>query len=265
LPTVKLPYERFVQGLARMETSRGVRGRDPGDAAGAPIDALLAIACDEDAPGAWEELVRGHAPRLRAFLRGRGTADVEIESFLAELPGLLREAPPDGRARTRIGTYDGSGSLFSWLAVIALRTMNRRRREADARQREFTPSDVATRRDAPATPLLSEEAAQRFQAALAEAWATLTARERLAVLLRHRDGLSGREIARLMGIGEPRVSRLLEAGLARLRDAVRRRMPDTPPGTSTPDSAMWQALGEVLGRHLATLEREPHDLDERDD
>jgi RNA polymerase sigma-70 factor len=228
-----------------------------------PADVYLAIACDLGTAGAWEALEREFAPRLRGLLRKRGATEGEAAEMLGDLPGYLCEPPPDGRARTRIGTYDGSGALFSWLAVIALRTVNQRRQSpAAARKEDGSVSGVPTLRAMPPGGAIAEETARRFQAALAGAWAALTPRERLAVLLRYRDGLSGREIARLMGVGEPRVSRLIEAGLTRLQEGIRRQMPETPPGTSSPDSAVWVALGGIVGRHLANIEQEAHNQDE---
>jgi len=255
---VRLSLEEFAGGWTRMEASRRARGhREAGPAA----DAFLAIACDLDAAGAWETLEREYEERLRRFLRSRGASDAEARDLVSELPGYLREPASDRRVRTRLGTYDASGSLFSWLAVIAIRSLAGRQREARRGGPDGgTPTNLPTLRGAPASGLLSEEASRRFHAALKEAWGTLTPRERLAVLLRYREGLPGREIARLMDVGEPRVSRLLEAGLHRLRDAVRSRMPETPPGTTTPDAQVWMALGEVLGSHLASLSdgsREP--------
>ncbi len=232
-------------------------------ARGGTGDLFLAIACDRAVQGAWEALDREFAPRLRGLLRKRGASHEEATEMLNDLPGYLCQAPADGRARTRIGTYDGSGSLFSWLAVIALRGVNQRRGGAERTRRVDAPvSQVATVRTAPGRGVIAEETARRFQSALAAAWTALTPRERLAVLLRHRDGLAGKEVARLMGVGEPRVSRLLEAGLSRLKEALHRLMPSA---MSAPDSVVWNAMAGVLAQHLATLRSSPHYLAEAGD
>jgi RNA polymerase sigma-70 factor (ECF subfamily) len=259
-PELALDFEPFRRAWERRESAGSGRA---GGAADTAADLYLATACDQGVPDAWQTLERAYRARLHGLLRRRGASENEADGFLAELPTLLFEPPADGRARTRIGTYDGTGTLFSWLAVVALRTVHHRRRDAAGGPAAIDSSmDVPTRRSLPASNAIGEESARRFAAAVTEAWRTLTPRERLAVLLKHRDGLRQREIARVLGVGEPRVSRLVESGLARLRDAVRARIPETPPGTSTPDSAVWQALTDVLAQHLASLPPAPHDLTE---
>ncbi len=266
-PGVALAFDSFASVWGAMNVRREARVADAargGRASGPgarPEDLFLAIACAEGAARAWENFDREYAPRLRGLLRKHRVADAEADDLVSDLSGYLCQPARDVKGATRIGAYDGSASLFSWLAVIVLRTVkHRRRRLAAAPESGTALADVSMRRGSPAHPAISQEMARRFQAAIASAWESLTPRERLAVLFKHRDGLRGCDIARLLGVGEPRVTRLLEAGLSRLRDAVRRQMPDTPPGTRTPDQAIWQAMTEVLARHLATLEPWPHQL-----
>lgn len=266
-PGVSLERAALRRALARLETRRA--GSPAGESSTAtltahPSDLFLAVACDQGAPGAWESFAREFTPRLRGLLRKRGASDSEAAEMLAELPGLLCQPPADGRASTRIGTYDASGSLFSWLAVVALRTVNQKRRST----RPDAPTDtrlstIVTLRSMPSGAAIADEAARRFEAALSAAWASLTTRERLAVLLRFRDGLSGKEIARMLGVGEPRVSRLVESGLGRLRDAARRQMTQAASGPSLAESTVWKALGEVLAKHLASLGSASHYLEEQ--
>lgn len=266
-PGVALAFEAFASMWAAMNVRREMRIADAargGKAFGAgapPEDVFLAIACAEGVAGAWESFGREYAPRLRGLLRKHRAGDAEADDLVSDLAGYLCQPARDVEGVTRIGAYDGSSSLFSWLAVIVLRDARHRRiRIAAAPQSGTALADVSTRRGGPAHSTISQEMARRFQAAIASAWESLTPRERLAVLFKHRDGLRGCDIARLLGVGEPRVTRLLEAGLDRLRDAIRRQIPDTPPGTSTPDQAAWNAMTEVLVRHLATLEPWPHQL-----
>ncbi len=266
-PDVALAFDAFASMWATMNVRREVRvaeaargGRASGPGA-RPEDVFLAIACAQGVAGAWENFGREYSPRLRGLLRKHRADDAEADDLVSDLSGYLCQPARDVEGTTRIGAYDGSASLFSWLAVIVLRNARHRRsRLAAAPESGTAIDDVSTRRGGPAHSTISHEMARRFQAAIAAAWESLTPRERLAVLFKHRDGLRGCDIARLLGVGEPRVTRLLEAGLGRLRDAVRRQIPDTPPGTSTPDQAAWQAMTEVLARHLATLEPWPHQL-----
>ncbi len=270
-PGVGLAEGAFRRAWERLEPfpcgpSRNPEGTPAAHAvASRPADFFLAAACDEGLAAAWAAFEHEYVPRLRSLLRRHGASESETSDLLGDLPGYLCQAPTDGRARTRLGTYEATGSLFSWLAVIVLRRLHAARRVGPAAAPIASDLDPATRRAVPDHAVLGEETVRRFEAALVPAWETLTPRERLAVLLRHRDGLPGREIARLLGVGPPRVSRLIESGLSRLRDAVRRQMPDTPPGTSTPDQSVWLALAEVLARHLATLAGPAHEQGEARD
>jgi RNA polymerase sigma factor (sigma-70 family) len=256
-PDVDLPREAFDRAWHRALERRPASADDPSRAA----DVFLATACDAGVVGAWDALVAEYVPRLGGLLRRRGAAPGEAADLLADLPGFLCSPPPEGGARTRIGTYDGTGHLFSWLAVVVLRRVHQRRRApAVAKQAPLEAAgDPASDRGTPAQAVVGVESARRFEAAVAAAWNALTPRERLVVQWRFRDGLQGREIARVLGIGPPRVSRLLESGLTRLRDGVRRLMPETPPGTRSGEDSVWQALLGVLARHLATLPARPHD------
>ncbi len=62
-----------------------------------------------------------------------------------------------------------------------------------------------------------------MSAAFAEAWRGPTPRERSAVVLRHRDGLPQTSVAASLGVGPPRVTRLLQSAVLKLRLALARR------------------------------------------
>jgi RNA polymerase sigma-70 factor (ECF subfamily) len=240
-------------------------------------DLYLAIACDAGLARSWETLEERVLPGLSRVAARRGASAAEAQDVLAELPGELCSPPPSGGARTRLGSYDGSGSLFAWLAVVVAR------RVADLRRASYTPTgraatsleasgesapapaatDAASRR--PIDRLVLDEEASRFREALRRAWRDLTDREALVLLWKHRDGLAQRDIARLLDVGEPRVSRLLDAALAKLRTTIQRAGVAGPGGGA---SAPWLALADALRTHLASsapfhdvLERDPSSHD----
>lgn len=266
-PTLTLASEVFARAWERLAAARHARskarGLPPGEPVSAP-DLYLATACDAGDSAAWEVLDRAYTPQLRGLLRKHGATEAEAAEMLADLPGLLCEPPPLAQARTRIGTYDGSGLLVSWLSIFVLRTVNARRKQrtGESLGAQDPAAEAGSTRAGALPGVLVSEALQRFQAAVAGAWETLTDRERLGILLKYRDNLSGRETARVLGVGEPRVSRLLAAGLEKIRAAVARGMPGTPPGSHTPDRALWMALTQGVQHLLTTMPSPPHDLRE---
>lgn len=214
-------------------------------------DLFLAVACEEQVAGAWEAFCREFPPRLRSFLIRRGATAEEASAVVDDLPGNLCAPPPRGVVRTRLGTYDGGSRLFTWLAAIVHRRLWDLRR---ARPGAGAGAEAATTPTARAPPplrtLVDEESARLFEDALHEAWGDLTPKECLVLLLRYRDGLRQTEIARILGVGEPRVTHLVQQGLDKLRGAVRKRLRDTPPGPHGDGASLWHALREIAARRL---------------
>jgi RNA polymerase sigma factor (sigma-70 family) len=228
-------------------------------ASGAMSDLYLAAACDAGSPGAWEVLAERLRPRLEGFAVRRGLASNEAEARVQDLLGDLALPPPRGGARTLLATYDGSGSFFGWLCVVLLRRIagaarSRKPVSLDARPAEDVDASVpvGAGRPAPdpATEAVGAEQVARFDGALAHAWAGLRDQERLALLLKHRDGLRQRQIATLLGVGEPRVSRIVAAAVERLRaglagvfGAIAR------PDEATDPAALAAAVARLLARN----------------
>jgi RNA polymerase sigma factor (sigma-70 family) len=239
-PAFALPLD----GFARLAGAAAAAGpRHPGDL-------YLAAACAAGIEAAWEALRRDLLPGVRALLVRRGVPSAEAEAVVAELPGHLVAPGRDGDGAPRIAGFRGESRLATWLSVVAWRRANERR---DGGRRLVALDAAGGAVDGRATPLtaaLGAELAARFEAALHAAWGALTPRECLALLLRYRDGLPQGEIARMLGVGEPRVSRLLAAGLRRLREEVHRVLGETPaPGVA---GEPWEALREAVRRRLAT-------------
>ena len=213
-------------------------------------DLYLARACEHGSEAAWKRLTSLYTPRLVGLVRRREGGAADAEGLVSELFGELALAPAGGTARTRLGTFDGSGSLWGWLAAALVRRIL-----AHARGRERTVGDLGDRHPAPspspAEPLLAREAAEALDRALADAWRRLEPDERCAVLWKHRHGLSQRRIAALLGVREDRVSRWIDRALAKLRGAV---LPAVPGGAGEPGTARWEAVLAVLGRRLASLD-----------
>jgi len=208
-PQLDVPFESFAPA------------GDAGDPPRMAADYYLARACEIGLPGAWERLQARFRRPLRAFLRRRGARSGEAEQLLDEAWGELASPPPRGGARTRVGTYDGRGSLRAWLSTVLWRRL------ADlwrARGAELGAEDeevhVPGKRTDPALLVSSAEVTRLLGLSLEDAWSQLTPRELHAVVLKYCHHLPQTEIARVLRVGAPRVTRMLQSATARLRDAI---------------------------------------------
>ena len=224
-------------------------------------DLFLAVACEERAPGAWEAFHSRYAPRVRSLALRQGATPQQAEGLAEEMGGALLLPPARGRARTRLGTFDGTGSLAAWLAaVVAHRLADLRRArqsrsldEALRREEEDGAAPdpaLADSRSDPAPRAASREEAARLERAVRGALEGLTRREREAILGKYRDGLSQEDIARRMGVGSPRVSRLLAAAHGKIGRAVRAEAGGAAPEPG--EDASWADLRDAIGVCLAT-------------
>lgn len=215
----------------------------------AAADLYLALACDDGLPGAWEAFTAHFLPRVRGLLRQAGAPDQLADEITDSLPGDLIAAPGTTGARTRLGTYDGSGSLFGWLAIVALRALARERRARPLPS--CAPELLAPAREDPAARANSIEAGTHFSHALRAAWQTLTDRERIAVACKYGDGLKQEVIAVLLGVGPPRVSRILDKAVAKIRTTIDAQLGRTA-GAWPDASDLRDVLRDVVGAQLAT-------------
>jgi len=226
---------------------------------GRGADLFLALACDANVPGAWERLCAATLPAVARGLCARGLAPAAADAEAGDLPGHLIQRPEHGRSSTRLGGYRGSSSLATFLTVAAYArwSTERRRKSLASLDREADDGSRVIDPPAPPSPDTSPEdaeAARRLEGALPLAWARLTSREALALLFKGRDGLPQSTIARLLGVGPPRVSRILDRAYDRLRESL--AGPLGGDGSATPafDAAVFAA---VVARFLATLPPSP--------
>jgi RNA polymerase sigma factor (sigma-70 family) len=248
--------ERVSAGVGRQGLSTAAAVSDAVRAA-ALGDLYLASACDAGSARAWSLLAEGYRHRLEGFARRRGLPSAECEAVVQDLFGDLSLPPPRPVARTLLGTYGAAGSLFGWLCVVLLRRLAARARGRQAVSLDALPAEgreAARARSgpgvsaAPPDALAQDETSRRFSAAIGRAWRELSPQERLALLGKHRDGLTQRRIGALLGVGEARVSRIVSAGVEKLAGRVRAALSETggPSG-----EALWAALVEAVGSRLA--------------
>jgi DNA-directed RNA polymerase specialized sigma24 family protein len=261
-PRIALPADRFEAGVLaraawtaaddggrREEALRDIERRGRG------ADLFLALACDAEVPGAWDRLCATSLPAVVRGLGARGLGSAAAEAEASDLPGHLVQRPAHGRSATRLGGYRGTSSLSTFLTVAAYARFTSEQRRACLASLDREAPDGGRAID-PAAPASAElrpevlEAARRLEGALPAAWIRLTEREALALLYKGRDGLPQTTIARLLGVGPPRVSRILDAAYQRLRDALEASVGAGVREAPDPGAAVFAA---VVSRFLATL------------
>lgn len=191
-------------------------------------DAQLLEAVSSNAPGAFDAFVERYGKRLLAFgLRMCGqredAEDVFQDTLLKAYQGLSKLRDP--------------GALRTWLYRVASNQCLMKRRQAGARREisldDFEPDLLASQLSAEVIDWseLPEAAVARaeLQRALERAILELPADFRLVVLLRDVEGLSTRETAAALDIGEPAVKMRLH----RARLALRASLADFHEGAVT--------------------------------
>ncbi len=249
-PEVSLPYEAFAHAMQ----TRG----EPLHAE----DMFLATACDVRADGAWECLERRYTQPLRALMRRRGSTSRDTRELLSELWGALAVPPTSGNARTRLGTYDGRGSLFAWLATVTWRrSVDRWRRDSAGGTSEIDES-VPARTKSHVSALMDAESERIVSEALASAWEAMTTRQLQVIVLKYRHGLPQRAIAKALRISPPRVTRILRAACEKLRVALGKRVSAEGLDVGRDWPGLVAALDLMLQRGAAELERDSRERDQ---
>lgn len=274
-PPVEFSITRYAARAFEVTARRpALDGHAPGSSAHADAvaraalaDLYLSLACDDRTEHAWPVLVARFTRPLRAVASRMRRADAEEAAH--DLLDDLATPGPDG-SRTRLGGFDGRGSLLGWLTAILVRRVWKSGRRGDTRATVSLDAGEGERgpqgRDRaghgsdgadPAERVADAETAAVLDRAFARAWDDLTARERLALLLKHRDGRTQREVAATLGVGEPRVSRLVGAAVEKLRQGVIAALPSAG-GDGLRDRALALLAARVAARLARTpLERPP--------
>jgi len=193
-------------------------------------DTLLTEACVRGEPAACEEFEREYGGFLRALLIKRGASYDEA----GELARNLLSDCIMGRAGRPplLNQYRGRCSLRSWLATCATNLLIDLKRAEKIREEASELKDERNHFDTVAPPVHARPEApllELLHRSLAEAMQAIAFEDRLMLRLAYLEGVTQRELARVWGCHESKVSRKLDEAMrtiaARTLDHVSRRDP----------------------------------------
>jgi len=238
------------------------------------VDFYLALACEQGCSSAWRAFEARLAPRLEGLARKRGADLGTAREIVEDLPSDLLATTSSLGGAPRISQYNATGSLFAWLAVfvarrIADRARVRRVESLDElhplRWSSGTP-DASTQSsdDDPAQRAIVLEAVAALRRMIGAAWSTLDDRHQLALVLKYRDGVAQKEIARVLRVGEPRVSRILGTAQGRLREAAAMCARELDTDALAQQPTFWRLMAGELAESLQ-VSSDVDDPPERDE
>ena len=238
-PQVRLTPEAFLQKIVDVLEKRTrhlqVKSTDPEeDATTAQLldtlkwhELFLTTACAEGDEAAWQvflsQFQRVIQKAARYYAENPETNDLS-DSFLTDL--FLPAHPESGKKSSKIGQYDGIGSLEGWIKVVVSRMAVDRIRKS---QRQISLEDLDTEPVSPHADGLNTGGAQEieikkastmFASSLSQAIDQLTAQEKLILNLYYFKEVNLKDIGRLLKVHESTVSRTVDRLKKQLRKSV---------------------------------------------
>jgi RNA polymerase sigma factor (sigma-70 family) len=181
-----------------------------------------------------EDFVQRYSPVLRRKLVQRGGKRVEADEIIAS---LWSDSVPEATTRgSLLEKYNGLASLQSWLLTVATRRMIDVKRS----QRFTVSGEEPDQADhhayrlldrAPAEPEARPEDSllELLQTSLRVAWDRSTADELIILHLVHLHGLTQREVGRMWGWTESKVSRILNRAIRHIKQETLRQVKQSDP------------------------------------
>jgi len=184
-------------------------------------DLYLALACAQQNARAWEVFFSAYRAYIRGMARSALPAEAAAMDLADSLPGHL--FLPDRAGQSRVASYDGQTSLATWLRVIIIHlAINHQARKANGHEPLESVLGMADELSLQRieTALRASSFEPLIQAAIQTAGQGLSQRERLIMLWRYEDGLSGQEIAQLLEVHPSTITRELQRIYQKLRAEV---------------------------------------------
>ena len=181
------------------------------------------LRCQQGDPAALAELREKHHPSLVNILRARGATMDETEELLADLWGDC--VPKENDEPALLDKFSGKCSLHAWLATVATR------RWIDLKRKQVRHGETSLpARDGEGDPLENLPAAvveaqedvlvELLRGSLRAAFAACSPTDLLMLRLVYLHGLSQRELMRMWGWSESKVSRELSHTMERIEQST---------------------------------------------
>ncbi len=209
---VDVSAEALAQSLARLQDHDG---RNAEDRLAHGADLYLACACAAGQPRALRAFESHFLARVDAFVARINPAS----EFAAEVRQRLRTRllVGDGGSLPRIARYAGQGPLGAWVRMAATRTALDLQRVSGVQLDADRVPDLGER-VSPEVQLLRKRYADEYKAALRQAWAALTVRERSILRLHFADGSSAEEVGVVFQVHRATATRWISAARQRMMD-----------------------------------------------
>lgn len=177
-----------------------------------PRESELIARAQQGEVAAFEQLAQAHANRLFAIALRLVGNHAEAEDVLQET--LLR-------AWRGIGRFHGYSEVFTWLYRIAVNEANRSLEKGTRRPATTQIADEQLQLSSPPSDGPAPQAEHReLRAALELALRALPPPHRAAIVLRDIEGLSTREAANIVGVGEAAFKSRLHQARLKVRAAL---------------------------------------------
>lgn len=252
-PAIALAPEDFVRHLARHR---------PADAD--PVlylstvhvrDLFLACACGSGDAAALAEFDRTLLAQVPGFLGRLAASPAFVDDVKQTLREKLLVATPD--ASPRILEYSGTGTLYGWLRVAAMRVaLNLRRSRDDRGGAPFEEEDVAAavpvEKDAELS-YLRERYKKEFQEAMRAAFLGLPKEQRHVLRLHFAGGQTGDQIAALLKVNRSTVVRWLASARTAMFHETRRHLRDRLRLTPAELDSLTAMVRSQLDMNLSAL------------
>jgi len=184
--------------------------------------------CQQGDPTALAELRAAHHPSLIGILRARGASVDETEELLADLWGDC--VPRNNDEPALLDKFSGKCSVQAWLATVATRRWIDLKRKQTRRGENASPARAAEASD-PLENLPAAGATTRddwvvelLRDSLRAAFAACAPVDMLMLRLVYLHGVSQRELMRMWGWSESKVSRQLSHAMERIEQTTLREL-----------------------------------------